>query len=179
MTDSNQNVGQKENFAKEINPLAIIQHERADQRRLCENLELIADHLPKFSNQSPVSIYDTLRNRLPVYHRNEEAMYLLLSHRCMKTLDLNMIIERITEEHNIHDCYADEFLAFLQDCESGADISVFGYMFRYIFETIDRHLSWEEIVLMPLVEEYLTLSDKRELAKIITNNRKQFGPTSV
>lgn len=159
-----------------ITPLAIIEYERKAQRRLCENLERIADQLPDEVDVSLYgSIYDKLRINLPVYHRNEEALFYCLHGYAPSWMDTSSLLERVRHEHAVHCCFADELNENLEALRAGLGIqnpNAIGYMLRFCFETMRQHLTWEDLTLMPLVGQFLTTEDLADLSEILAKNRK-------
>ena len=159
-----------------ITPLAIIEYERKDQRRLCENLERIADQLPDEVDVSLYeSIFDKFRINLPIYHRNEEALFHCLDGHAPSLMDISSVLERVRHEHAVHNCYADELNENLEALRAGRGTqnpNAIGYMLRFCFETMRRHLAWEDLTLMPLVGKFLTTEDLMDLSEILAKNRK-------
>ena len=162
-----------------ITPLAIIEHERDQQRKLCRSLELIADQLPNEVDRSLCQkTYDKLRSKLPIYHQNEEALFGLIGRRASRSMGLDAILTQVSEEHAIHNCYAEEFYELLDALNAqrhNQNYDMIGYMLRCFFETIRRHLQWEELTLMPLAEHALTARDLTKLYDIVANNRGEIG----
>ena len=156
-------------------PLVIIGYERGEQRKLCDNLELIADQLPtEIDRELCRDAYERLHAKLPVYHRNEEALFGLIDRRASPALKLSKIVSHVREEHALHDCYADEFNEFLHALDAGRNnqnYDMFGYMLRCFFETMRHHLQWEEMTLMPMAGQLLTTPDLSELADVVAKNR--------
>jgi len=160
-------------------PLVIIEHERRDQQQLCNSLELVADQLrEKVDGYLCESIYKKLRFDLPVYHRNEESLFGLISRNTPTTLEVAQIIKCVRQEHAIHNCYADELYDSLRVLRSRGDIQSYdaiGYMLRCCFETMRRHLKWEDLTLMPLADRYLTTEDLANLSAMLAENRRDIG----
>lgn len=172
-------VGHGGALKKPIPPLVLIEYERRDQHHLCNSLELLADQLPEsVDGYLCESIYEKLRFDLPVYHRNEEALYLLIGRNAPPLLKVSPILEYVRKEHTIHNCYADELYEPLQELRTGGDIQnsdTIGYMLRCCFETMRRHLEWEDLTLMPLAGRCLTAEDQTQLSKTLAKNRKDIG----
>lgn len=161
-------------------PLNIIGYERGDQRRLCETLESIADKLGETAEE-PIcrDAYAVLKDRLPVYHRNEEALFGLLAQHEPNLFPVAEIVEKIKSEHCAYESYADELDEFMESHRTGRDLGVYGYMFRCFFETIRCHLDWEELTLMPSARHYLDSSDLDQLVEIVAENRRSIGLSVV
>ncbi len=164
-------------------PLAHILHERRDQHYLCGNLELLADQLPENVDAYLCErIYEKLRHDLPVYHRDEEALFDLISRNAPAELKVPQIVSYVCKEHAVHGCYADELCEPLQLLRVGADVENFdtiGYMLRCCFEAMRHHLQWEDLTLMPLAEPCLTAEDLDSLSAAFAENRKNIGLSIV
>ena len=157
-------------------PLKIIEHERGDQHQICNAMELVADQLPDEVDRSLCKcIYEKLQCNLPVYHLNEEALYDCLSRRPPSGLQLLSVVQCVRQEHAIHNCYADELQEHLELLSAGQRLrnpDTVGYLLRFCFETIRRHLAWEDLTLMRWAEGQLARSDYAELSQILEENRK-------
>jgi hemerythrin-like domain-containing protein len=159
-----------------VTPLAIIQFERKDQRRICDALELCADQL---AGEVDFSLYESinekLRFNLPIYHRNEEALFDCLIRITSIQDNISPIMNYVCHEHATHNCYADELHQNWEVLPNGSVIGnpdTIGYMLRSCFETIRRHLAWEDLTLMPLALRLLTTQDLNELSEKLAENRK-------
>jgi len=163
--------------------LEIIRYERNDQLELCDGLELIADQLPDEVNVLLYeSIYDKLRRTLPTYHQNEEVLFELISERNSSWVDIGAMLECVRREHTIHNCYAHELYENLEVMRAGSGIrnsSMIGYMLRFCFDSIRRHIAWEDLTLMPLAPKVLTTGDLTKLSVTIQKNRKAIGLSAV
>lgn len=85
-------------------PLNIIGYERGDQRRLCDTLESIADKLRETAEESICrDVHAVLKKRLPVFHRNEEALFGLLAQHGPEMLPMSAILEKVKSEHTVHE----------------------------------------------------------------------------
>ncbi len=160
-----------------INPFSVIEYERRDQRRLCDSLELVADQLPE---QVDRYLCETLNEQLyfnlPIYHRNEEALFERIGRRAPSGMEVYPVLNRIRQEHAMHDCYADELRETLNvGCIGNGfqNPDMLGYMLRFFFETMRRHLAWEDLTLMPMVPQYLTSADLENLSTILTDNHSR------
>ena len=157
-------------------PFAAIEQERTEQRLLCDNLELIADQLPE--NLDPTlceHTYQALRVDLPFYHRNEEALYGLIGRQPDAGADVIAMINQIRQEHAIHTCYADEFREVLTLLRNGAEArrpDMFGYMLRCCFDSMRRHLDWEDLTVLPIARGRLSRNELDELSKRLEQNRR-------
>lgn len=138
-------------------------------------MELVADQLPDMVNETLCNqIYSALRFELPILHRNEEALYEIICQRDRRDAGMVEIVEKIRHEHTVHECYADEFsdtLSILRPSEGVHWPDAMGYMLRGYFETMRRHLDWEELTLIPLAGA-LTRADLDQLSSVLEANRR-------
>ena len=157
-------------------PLSIIEHERRDQLRLCDSLELIADQLPEVVDHCLwASVDEKLHFNLPAYHRNEEALFECIGRRAPSWMEVPFVLDRIRHEHAMHVCYADELHENLNLRRAGDGIhnpEMIGYMLRYFFETMRQHLVWEDLTIMPMASRYLTSDDLDNLSGTLVESHK-------
>jgi len=159
--------------------LAIIELERRDQLEICDCLELVADQLPE---QVDLALYEfaheKLLRKLPIYHQNEEALFERIGEHASATIDVPSILECVRREHAIHNCYADELYENLNDLRAGKrpqDPATVGYMLRFCFDSIRRHLAWEDLAVMPLAMQIVNPDDLATLVETVRKNRKGIG----
>lgn len=145
--------------------------EREDQRRLCDTLESIADQLPEMIEpELCMAVYNSLELNLPVYHRNEEALYAVILDNAPAGQTLDSAVEIAKKEHRIHHGYAHEFHEFMNNQNIyGFNPDMYGYMLRGFFEAIRSHLAWEDATLIPFTNHNLTPADLDLLSKTITH----------
>lgn len=156
--------------------LEIIQYERRDQLKVCDCLELIADQLPVHVD---ISLYECTHEKLfrhlPVYHQNEEALFELLGEQASSSVDIPSMLECVRREHVVHNCYADELYESLNDLRAGRGIQspvALGYMLRFCFDSIRRHLAWENMTLIPLAKQTISSDELAKLLETVQENRK-------
>ena len=171
--------GQNPNSPEYAAVRAIIQLERNDQLKLCDGMELIADQLPdEVDFKLYESIYEKLRRNLPIYHRNEEALFERATWHELPLIEISSVLDCIRHEHATHNCYADELYEYLDVLRTGIGIkypSTIGYMLRSCFYSVRRHIAWEDLMLMPVVKHILTADDVNELIDEISKNRRAIG----
>ena len=109
-------------------------------------------------------------------------MYHLICRQADGGATLRGIVSNVCLEHAIHDCYADEFYEVLALLHAGSEArnpDMIGYMLRCCFETIRRHLEWEDLTLMPLAKQVLTVADLTSLSETLAENRGEVGLRTV
>ena len=117
------------------------------QLTLCEALEEIADSLPANINRQKC-IY-AAKSLIPLVngiHRYEEETVFPLLER-MASGDLAESITRLKFEHVEDECFAEELTDTLTRLGSGdgaVNAEAAGYMLRGFFESIRRHIAFEQ-----------------------------------
>jgi len=171
--------GQNDGSQQPASVWDIIQFERNDQLELCNGMELVADHLPDDVDIDLYEgIYEKLRRNLPIYHKNEEALFEQASRHETSWIDWSPVLECVRLEHATHNCYADEVYEYLNVLQTRTSInnpSTIGYMLRSCFYSIRRHLAWEDLMIIPVVKQVLTSDDLNELFHEINRNRYAIG----
>ena len=92
------------------------------------------------------------------------------------------MLECVRREHTIHNCYAHELYESLEVLRAGPGIrhaSMIGYMLRFCFDSIRRHVAWEDLTLIPLAPSTLTRTDLAKLRETVERNRKAIGLPAV
>ena len=172
-------VGPNQALPKSATAWDIIQMERSDQRELCDAMELIANQLPdNVDIELYEHIHEKLHLNLPIYHENEEALFAYINRHESSLIDVPPILRCVRLEHATHDCFADEIYEFLGVLRAGSGVrepSTIGYMLRSCFHSIRRHMTWEDLILMPVARHTLTANDLSELLDRINVNRQTIG----
>ena len=155
-------------------PISIVLSGRKHQRQMCEGLELLADQLADHADQRLCSmLLQFLRLELPVHQRDEEAVYDLLRGREEDDTIVTRWIDQALLEHCRHIDYALELaepLSKLAADGSLKQIEALGYMLRCAFESMRRHLDWEDITLFSGVVQVVDEGESQILAAKIARN---------
>ena len=176
--DRRDNVRSAENG--KARPLSIIEWERADQRRLCAMLDWLADSAAGGIDRAVCErAFVTLSRRLPVYHRNEEAVFALLAARGPGQLPVAEFLELVRQDHAAHDCYAMEFGEVVLEFDAGFNPGSVAAMLRGFSGAIRRHLAFEDSTLMAMARTGLGRADMVVLTDILAMNRMSLGPVAV
>ncbi len=119
------------------------------QLTLCEALEEIADSLPaNINRQKCIYAAKSLVPLVNGIHRyEEEALFPLLE--CLQAGDRQIVdaIARLKFEHVEDECFAEELTDTLTRLGSGdrsVNAEAAGYMLRGFFESIRRHIAFEQ-----------------------------------
>lgn len=119
------------------------------QLTLCEALEEIADSLPANVNRQKC-IY-AAKSLVPlvngVHRYEEEALFPLLERKGAGDREMTDAIARLKFEHVEDECFAEELTDTLTRLGSGdgsVNAEAAGYMLRGFFESIRRHIAFEQ-----------------------------------
>lgn len=143
-------------------PHAALSHGRAEQRAICDHLELIADQLGgPIDRQLCLSTLDRLANELPLYHADEEALFDILGARTQPEGLVIRCIDQVAHDHRHYQDYTLEIADSLEDYLTNpktANPDALGYMLRCAFEGLRQHMAWEDVTLLgpllrPLTEQ--------------------------
>jgi hypothetical protein len=144
-------------------PLARIERAHGEHRRLCDAMEALADALPRPARCEGAAIL----RRLPplALHRAEEgrALFPLLRLRCAGDEGARRGLAQLDREHRDTEGAEVELADVLQDIAAGRTPAIgfegAGYVLRGFFEAKRRHMSWEEIHVLPLARDILGAGD--------------------
>jgi hemerythrin-like domain-containing protein len=145
-------------------PIKQIEGEQAHMMVLCDMLETIADEIS--DNMKPSTVVmaaRSLRHELPRLHRHEEQLlFPLLAKRALPEDDIEEILDGFRQENAMDEGYAEEVLTILDRLALGQgleNLEMAGYLLRGFFESLRRHLRWENIVILKLARQRLLQED--------------------
>jgi hemerythrin-like domain-containing protein len=167
-------MGQPERFDA-TDPLAVILIDHRGHLDLCDLLEEIADSLPnEISGASCHQAIRGLRDRVRNHHRFEdEHFFPLLRIRAAEEERVLLSLDRLSSEHRIDEGYVEEVLELLTAVVGGSfrgPPELAGYMLRGLFESLRRHIAFENEVLLPLAHRLLTTADRAQLIQELTRD---------
>ncbi|QRM55774.1 hemerythrin domain-containing protein [Sinorhizobium sp. BG8] len=157
MTDSDlcqENVGRLLSDAPEnAVSLAWLDEAHAEQLRLCQALEEIADSLPSNVNrQKCIYAAKVLGPLVYGVHRYEEmVLFPMLARSVTRRASLSATISRLKFEHFEDECFAEELtdaLLRLGRSDPTVNAEATGYMLRAFFEAMRRHIAFEQEFLL-------------------------------
>jgi len=133
----------------EADPLSVIAAERAQQYRICDDLERLADQLGgPLDIDAYSSVTAQLQSDLPIYHRDEEALFELMMGMDEEDRLLANCIGQAVSQHAAIQAYVFELSGPLIEIGKGVtprNLDTFGYMLRYCFDGVRQHLQWEDV----------------------------------
>lgn len=158
------------------NPLEMISRDHREHLGLCDKLEEIADSLPNSIDRHACTIAAlALRYRVGVHHAvEEEALFPLLRARIGNDIVFTRTLLRLQDEHRTDEGYCDEVLELLTSLSTGnppENADAAGYLLRGFFESMRRHIAFEEDHLLPRAREVLEESDLQFLASHMAKTR--------
>ncbi len=129
-------------------PMSVIALERDIQRKLCADLEWLADAL---GGPVEARLCSSLRTRLlvdlPRCCLDEEALFRLMLARKQSNALLSACIHQAVSQHAAMQAFVFELLEPLNEMSEGVNprnLDAVGYMLRFCFDGIRHHLQWED-----------------------------------
>lgn len=153
----------------EDDPITVILTHHAGHLALCNSMELIADSLPdKVDLAICGTVINGLAERVDKHHRFEErVLFPLLRRRAAFENRLLRSLDRLGEEHHIDEGHAEEVIDLLDAFRRGSiNVSpdTAGYMLRGLFESMRRHIAFENDHILPAARRLLSKADLVELS---------------
>jgi hypothetical protein len=156
-------------------PIAVLMAERSLQRRICDDLELLADQLGGSLDVGLCAFLKAqLQGDLQIYHRNEEYLFDLLTVGEPANGMLAACAELAASQHAAMQSYVYELLEPLTDLSMGVrpgNLDTVGYMLRCCFDGMRHHLQWEDVSLLSAAALSPTAMDLHRLRQAIISNR--------
>lgn len=156
-------------------PLTTLLRGRAEQRAICDDLEMLADQLGgPIDRRQCLSILDKLAFALPLYHDDEEALYRILSARKHDGSVIAECVDQAIRDHRYIEDNALEVTDAIEDCFASARATspeTLGYLLRCAFEGLRRHMAWEDVTLLGPLLRPLTHIELDQLQAQLARNR--------
>lgn len=145
-----------EHLARQADRATTIDDEHKMVRRLCDELEAIADALPRVPGEQQVlAIIAAVRAGIPAHCQDEEIrIRAWLTSQGATTTASTVAVERLASEHSDNDLLGQELAECLETViETGrvANPEAVGLLIRHYFTAIRRHLMWEDFLLEHLL----------------------------
>jgi hypothetical protein len=157
-------------------PLATLVTGRAEQLAICNELEAIADQLGgQIDHQRFTAVLDRLFLDLPVYQRDEEALYGILRDGAAEQTIIAQCADQALRDHRYYEDYALEIADAVQD--NFADSAkrspeALGYLLRCTFVGLRQHMAWEDVTLLGGLLRPLTAEEVEQFQNLLALNRK-------
>lgn len=171
-----------ENLLRE--PLEYIYADHFRQRAVCVKLEeMIGAPGDPLARRRAREILAFIRKDLPLHLADEEAsLFPLLRLRCRPEDNIEQLLRLLQEEHAYDESLARSLAAELRHLVSRArasDWKPLKWEARAYIQTQQRHLSWENVVLLKLARQRLMPSDMDVLGREMARRRGISYPEPV
>ena len=138
--------------------LDLFMRARDEQLALCKTLEEIADSLPdSVDRQACIQTAKAIGPLIDRAHRMEEdLLFPVLEEKVSVVFDLRATLERLRIEHTGDEFFAEELVEVLMSYGAGNPVQsaeTTGYMLRGFFETLKRHIAFEQELLLPIIHD--------------------------
>ena len=153
--------------------LAAMMSDHARLRRLCDQLEAIADALPTMPATSRVRLCCAeLREFLPAHHRQEAELLGRLFSGARGSALSALLLDRVRERHLADAGHGEDLAAILEEGDAGrAEPERVGYMLRCFFDSCRSAMAFEELSLLALAGRRLTADATAALVNSLSANR--------
>lgn len=140
------------------NPVAMtqVQSNHASLLVVCDLLEAIADGLPGNIDRQECLVL--ARSLAPMLHRTqdyeEQVLFPALLAWKRLTPEIDETIDRLRIEHQVDASYAEDVQEMLRsygESRPGLSADAAGFMLRGFFESLRRHIAFEQQMLVPLL----------------------------
>jgi hypothetical protein len=153
----------------------LVLDERKRQHGLCDDLEVLADHLGQgLDLHLAAKCQRYFARDFMVHQQDEEAVFSLLL-AGQPSLSVSRLINLAVAEHERHREYALELQEWFGDFSKGRhhyNYEALGYLLRATFENIRQHLEWEEATLFHDARHAMALSADHDLAEQLAMTRR-------
>jgi len=156
-------------------PIDVIRQERTWQRHFCDELERLADQLGGPLDTNLCTTLNTqLQSKLPLYHRDEEALFELMRQKEPENEVLAACTAVAISQHVAMQTFVFELQEPLGDVTVGVALGnpdTVGYMLRYCFDGIRHHLKWEDASIFRGQSQHFPTADMEQLRQEMIRNR--------
>jgi len=150
-------------------PIAFLRQAHDRQEAVCVALARLAGEGSAAIEPHAAAILAFLHGELGQHMADEEAdLFPMLRERCPKGAGHRRMLDRLSREHALDDDLVDFMVQDLERLRQGREpdnplhLSINMHAFA---ETQRRHLGWENDVVLPLAEAWLTDRDKAKLSR--------------
>jgi hypothetical protein len=161
-------------------PLATLLRGRAEQRVICDHLELIADQMGgPIDRRLCLSTLDRLAYELPLHQADEEVLFNILGARARPGDLVSGCIDQAVRDHRHYQDYALEIADSIVDHLANTQTEnpdVLGYMLRCTFEGLRCHMAWEDVTLLGPSLQPLTDEEIEQFRVQSASNRSSRAP---
>jgi hemerythrin-like domain-containing protein len=157
-------------------PLEVIRGDHDWQEGLCEQLNTLAqDQGTQSITEWAPALVTYLTKHLPLHTQDEELdLFPMLERRCAVEDGLGEVLAQLSREHALDQDLADFLASDLEPIAGGMTAAPplrFFINARAFSETQQRHLTWENRVILPLAKRRLEPSDLETLGRNMAERR--------
>jgi len=161
------------------NPLGLIEDDHCWQLVLCDALENIADQLPTTIDPRLYALTSEVLKKVICHHNTmeEEALFPVILKHLDAESNLRNAFAQLKIEHETDGEHALEIAHELDRIAAGglmANPEMIGYMLRGFFESLRRHIHWENQTILPLAHDLLSQNDLNSISNWITHHPETF-----
>jgi hemerythrin-like domain-containing protein len=159
-----------------LTPIAFLDREHQRQSVTYGILKVLADQPSAASARADASaILVSLTEHLPLHLKDEEEdLFPLLRSRAQPADRIDLVLRQLSGEHKADERLATELIGDLRRIAQGkppADATRFRMNAHAFADFQERHLKWENAVVLPLAQERLSREDISELGRRMAERR--------
>ena len=165
----------KNDASMRANPLLFLCSQQSAAHYMCDQLESIADSLPKSVNKLVcIEALAALKHNQRIHSIYEsEFLFPLMRTRIGDQAGLYSQLKLLDDEHLDDEAYAEEIAEALRGLIAGCCAvapETLAYMLRGYFEGLRRHIAFEKHLIVPLAIRHLRSDDLETLENAIVSN---------
>ncbi|MFM7083417.1 MAG: hemerythrin domain-containing protein [Hyphomicrobium sp.] len=155
-------------FCSMPDPISLLEEEHELQRELCNVLEALADDLPSSFDKDLANVaLSILESSLERHMKFEDEALFPLLRKCLTDTDpIHAALECLEEEHERDGANLYEITEALRSAiedNSIKNAEMLGYILRGYFESLRRHVAWEDKVIVPTARSAFSTQDLAKL----------------
>lgn len=157
-------------------PISYLENSHAEQLRVCDLLEEIADSLPLHVDRLKCFYAaGKLRTSIRIHQMDEDrGLFPILRRHAELESAIHASLERLEGEHLEDESLSHDIIDALERLSRGQAVhSVDGlsYMLRAFFDSHRRHIAFENEVILPKARQRLQPGELAEIEKVMLENR--------
>lgn len=161
-------------------PLIFMRDQHDRQLGICDRLEALVDDMTKPAVPKEArGILANLTTDLALHAADEEnVLFPLLRGRCPEASGIDAILEQLHGEHRRDGDLIERLAGDLRELAAGRTPAIplnFIAAASTLIESQRRHIAWENNVVLPLAQRYLTQADRDDLAEALRSRYRPAG----
>ncbi len=159
-----------------LTPIALLDREHYRQSVTYGMLRVLADDPSRATAADDArAVLRSLEEHLPLHVKDEEEDLMpLLERRCRGARQFEAMRAQLLKEHDTDQKSGATLMAALRQLAAGeppTDCAAFTVLARAFAEMQERHLAWENAVLLPMAQHWLTDHDLRAIGRSMAARR--------